>query len=127
MKALGTALVTLVTALIAHIPCCGPAVLLALGGTSATAGWLEPLHEYRPYLIALSLIQLSLGFWLAYRQPKKVCPVHGENCQDERKKRSIRIATIWVVAAVVVSIAVWPEPDDHDHAGHNHSVQTARR
>ena len=127
MKALGTALVTLVTALIAHIPCCGPAVLLALGGTSASAGWWAPLHEYRPYLIALSLAQLGLGFWLAYRQPKTVCPVHGENCQDERKKRRIRIATIWAVAAVVLSIAVWPEPEGHDHAGHDHTHQTASR
>ncbi len=126
MKSFGAAITTLLTALVAHIPCCGPTVLLALGGTTAGAGWLEPLHEFRPWLLAFSFAQLAIGFWLAYRQPKAICPVHGVHCDDEKRRRKVRIGTMWIVAAIVLSIAVWPEPVDHDHAGHDHPPIAAK-
>jgi len=126
MKAIWTAMATLFTALLAHIPCCGPTVLLALGGGTAGAGWLEPLHDYRAWLLAASFLQLAVGFWLAYRQPKVVCPVHGTHCDDEKKKRRVRIGTMWVVAGIVISIALWPQPHDHDH-GHAEPFFTAAK
>lgn len=123
------------TALVAHIPCCGPAVLLAAGGSAATAGagWLAILEPYQPYLWALAVLQVAIGFYWAYK-PEPVCqhceasPVPTEHAQYQAAKRNTRITTSWVGFFLVLGIMVWSglQPHNHDHA-HDHEtvVKTA--
>ncbi len=103
---------TVLSALAAHIPCCGPKLVLALGGTWLGAGVLATLETYRPVLLTFSSAMLALGFFLAYRKPT-VCPVHGTAHDDQVMTRRVRIVTQWVVTALVLAVALYPHHDGH--------------
>ncbi|MBS1709684.1 MAG: hypothetical protein JSS65_13305 [Armatimonadetes bacterium] len=117
MNASRVALGTVLTSLAAHIPCCGPSLLLAFGSASISAGWLVALEAYRPYFLAFSFLTLAIGFVLAYQKPK-VCPNHGVVCSGHIKERKFRIVLQWLVAALVLAVALTP----HDHDKHSLST-----
>lgn len=120
-----------ITALVAHIPCCGPAVLLAAGGSAATAGagWLAFLEPYQPYLWALAVLQVAVGFYWAYK-PQPACqhceasPEPTEHAQQQAAMRNTRIATSWVGFFLVLGIMVWSGLQSHDHS-HAHQETAA--
>lgn len=92
-------------ALLAHVPCCGPTVLIALGGVSAGAGWLHSLEAYRWWFMGLSVLSLGYGFWSAYRKPH-VCHDCGQCGSEDHAQRRVRIGSMWFVAALVVTLTV---------------------
>lgn len=102
-------------ALFAHVPCCGPSILLLLGGASSGLTFLHRLEPFRPYLIALSILQLGVGFWLAYRMPHQC---HKADCnQEAHTKRRVKIGVTWVVASFVLAATVAPALIPHKESG----------
>ncbi|MBX3097141.1 MAG: hypothetical protein KF812_09785 [Fimbriimonadaceae bacterium] len=103
-----------ITTILAHIPCCGPVVLAALSGTSASAGWLQPLAPFRPWLLGLAIGQVvALFAWAAWAKRPTCCEQHA---QDEGNRR-FRLA--WLTLAIVLSIqiaGVWIDMSHHRHA-----------
>lgn len=117
MSAGRVAVGTVVTSLVAHLPCCGPSLILAFGSASMSAGWLVALEAYRPLFLTLSFVTLVVGFVLAYQKPK-VCPTHGVVCAGHIRERKFRIVVQWVVAAIVLAVALAP----HSHDQHAESL-----
>lgn len=115
-KQTGATLLAAGAALLAHVPCCGPTVLLAFGGASAGAGVLHWLEPYRPWLLGFSFLTLGIGFWLAYRKPH-ACHCSATCDTDAHAKRRVRIGATWVVAALVgaVTVAQLLQPHTHHH------------
>lgn len=108
------------TAVLAHVPCCGPAVLAAFGATTVSAGWLAWLEPFRPWLIALSAIQVLWLFgWARWGRRPDCCKHHIS------KARSMRYRTAWVTLAFVVGVnalGCWVDlAHSADHHGHAHT------
>jgi len=100
-----------VTALLAHIPCCLPQILLGVG-SAATSGltWLHRLDPYRPFLIFLSLCTMVYGFRQAYR-PITACSCEEHSAHDYAVERRVKIGVMWGVAALVVVLNLIPHVD----------------
>lgn len=110
MAVIGTA----VTALVAHIPCCGPSLFLAFGGVAAAGSFHEALEPWRPWLLGLSFVQLGFAFRFAYRQPK--CAT--DCTHNHIAERRTRIGVTWAIAALVLAVTFWP----HQHSQAEASV-----
>lgn len=75
------------------------------------------LTPWQPFLLALAVVQITWGFYQAY---KPCCEVHAAGTRDRR----IRIGVMWVVAAFVVGANGYHYlPVNHDHE-HTHVAQT---
>ncbi|NUL83380.1 MAG: hypothetical protein HUU60_11780 [Armatimonadetes bacterium] len=94
---------TVVGALACTACCWGPPVAIALLGTGA--GWLSALEAYEPYLLAFTALQLGIGFYLAYRPVKGVCPRHAKI--DPAFKRRLTIGIMWGITVFVVLLNIW--------------------
>ncbi len=103
-------------ALLAHLPCCGSSVILALGGTGAGLGWLHALEPYRWFFIAFSTLTLGFGFWQAYRKPH-ACHSCGDCSSEVHARRRVKIGIMWVVAAISLSLVLvgFVNESTHDH------------
>jgi len=75
--------------------CCLPLGISAAAGAAGLGVVIEPL---RPWLIALSIAFLGIGFVSLYRS-KRTC---------QRRSRA-RIALFWVSAIVVVAAVLFPQ------------------
>lgn len=110
-----TAVTTIITALLCNACCWLPPLVIALSGTGA--GFLSFMEPYKPYLIAFTALQLSVGLWLVYRKPK--C---APNCgHDHAGTRKLNIRIMWCVVLFVVALNVW---DLASHHHHGNSVAT---
>jgi len=100
--------------IVAHLPCCGPLLLAALGGATASAGWLAALAPLRPYLLGLALLQVvGLFVWAAIAPRPTCCEEHAAG----EGRRRYRLA--WVTLAVVLGIqalGVWLDARAHGHS-----------
>lgn len=96
---------SVILALLAHIPCCGPTLLLAFGGLTVGAGWLHALEPYRWWFMGFSVLSLGFGFWSAYRRPH-ACHECGTCGSGDHAQRRVRIGSMWFVAALVLSLTV---------------------
>lgn len=110
MKMWVTFLASLGTALLAHVPCCGTAVLLAIGGASVSTGFLAHLAPYKDALTALSLAILAAGFVLAYRTPKACAAECDDKTPAHRhaQNRPAKIAAVWVAAILTAVVYAAP-------------------
>jgi hypothetical protein len=106
-----SACATVVTALLCNACCWLPPLLIAMTGTGA--GFLAALDPYKPYLIAFTAVQLSVGLFLVYRKPKHphTCAVH----RDPEAHRRMNIRIMWVVVAFVVVLNAWDLSHPHHH------------
>ena len=102
---------TLATALLCNACCWLPPVLIALTGSSA--GFLAFLDPYKPYLLAFTAVQLSIGLYLVYRKPKHECKVH----HDHEAARRLNIRIMWGVVVFVLLLNAWDITHPHHH-GH---------
>lgn len=117
MKAAWTSIGAVGGALLAHVPCCAPTILLALSGLgiggAGSATWLHGLEPYKNWFLGFALVNLAVGFFLAYRKPSgPVCEVHAAS-----KKRQ-RLA-MWGIAAMTVLVMAAPRLGwipEHTHA-----------
>ncbi|MCB0824673.1 MAG: hypothetical protein KDC26_00640 [Armatimonadetes bacterium] len=101
---------SVLAAALAHLPCCGAPILLASGGFFAGASWLQALEPYRNWFIALSVIQIVVGFILAYRKP--TCAVHGA---ASRRKRIIGAWSVACLSCFFLALPTMPFFPKHDH------------
>lgn len=100
-----------VSALLAHIPCCLPQILLGIGSAaSSSLTWLHWLDPYRPIFIGFSLCTLAYGFWQAYR-PVTACACETHTPHDYVVERRVKIAVMWSVAVLVFFLNLIPHVD----------------
>ena len=101
-----TSLITSAVAAIGASVCCvGPLVLLMLGVSGSWIGSLTAMEPFRPYLIGVTLLFLSLAFRKLYlvAQP---CG-SGSACANPTVLMRQRI-TFWVVAALLLGLLAVP-------------------
>lgn len=94
---------SVVGAFLASSCCIAPLVLLTLGVSGAWIGNLTALEPYKPYFVAVTLVFLSLGFWLVYFKPKKDCE-EGSYCARPNSGRMTKIA-LWLATGLVLLAA----------------------
>lgn len=103
----------IIAAFLASLCCIGPVLFTALGvGVGATgilastAGFLKAFVPYRPYLIAVSLLAIGMGFYLVYRKPVTTCSTDA-NCADSRS-RSKFIFILWASTVLILFFVLSP-------------------
>ena len=92
-------------ALAASSCCVAPLVLFSLGVTGAWIGNLAALAPYQPYVIALTLVCLGVGFVMVYRRPKAAAD--GAYCARPALGRMTKPA-LWLATALVAVAAAFP-------------------
>lgn len=98
------ALSSIAPALASTACCWGPAVLSAIGASTATP-MLSRISHYRPYLLGLSTTMISYSFYRAYGPPSKM---EHACCQSEAQKKAhakklnINRAVVWASLAVAI-------------------------
>src|SRR5215472_12863893 len=83
----------LLGALAAASCCILPLALFGLGVSGAWIGTFTQLAPYQPYFIAVAIICVGYGYWLAYRSRKLVC-AEGEACARPLSKWLVRLGLI---------------------------------
>ena len=94
---------SILTAFFVSLCCIGPIVLaiLGLGG----AGIFIGLETYRPYLIILTVIFLSISFYLTYRKREVIC--EDGSCIIQRGSKWSKIS-LWMITLFAVLFTVFP-------------------
>lgn len=92
-------------AVLASVCCIGPVVLAGLGIGAVTAA--QQFAALRPYFLALTTVLLGLGFYFAYRKPKRAAVCDGEVCEAPRMARWGR-PLLWFATVIVVGLVTFP-------------------
>jgi len=90
----------IVGAVLASVCCIGPLVLLTLGVSGAWIGNLTALEPYKPYVAAMTLIFIGLGFRQVYFRAKPAC-AEGSACARPRSTIVTQVA-LWIATGLVV-------------------------
>jgi copper chaperone CopZ len=92
----------ILVAVFASACCWIPALLGA--GAAGSLGISSRIAPFRPYLLILTAVFLAGGFYFAYRKSREEC------CQtpEALKKRKLNIGVMWVIAALSVAAAAYP-------------------
>ncbi len=98
-----TTVASIFAALAASLCCVGPIAIALLG--IGSAGLFVTLGEYRPYIMGLTLVFLSLAFFFTYRKREVVC--EDGTCKVQRPSRWNKIV-VWFSAAVVTFLLLLP-------------------
>lgn len=100
-------------AFFASLCCLGPVILAILGvGIGATgflaetAGFMKALLPYRPVFIGLTMLLLSLSFYVAYRRPSAAEP-SCQACSPSSGSHPNR-ALLWILTALAVALVLAP-------------------
>jgi len=81
-----------------------PLVAALAGFTGFAAS--QFFENWRPYLLALTFSLLAVGFYLAYRRPRRACEVESV-CERAPIGRWNRVV-LWLVAVLVIVLAAFP-------------------
>ena len=87
-------------AILASACCIIPLLLVMLGVSGAWIGNLTALEPYKPYVAAVTLGLIGLGFWRVYFRPKPAC-VDGSYCARPQSSLITKSA-LWIGAAVTL-------------------------
>lgn len=98
---LGTSILLAITS---SLCCIAPllAIVGGIGGFASSLSWVEPL---RPYLIALTIVVLGLGFYQAYK------PVKVDNCGCSTKEKKSLLESkkfLWIITIVSTLLISFP-------------------
>ena len=85
--------------------CVVPLVLFSVGATGAWIGTLTMLAPYQPYVIAVTLVMLSVGFVMVYRKP--AVSADEASCARPAVDRLTKPA-LWAATALVAAAAAFP-------------------
>ena len=86
--------------------CCTLPLIAAIAGVSA-AGVSGFFAAGRPYLLALTMALLALGFYFSYRQPRQSSCEPGSVCEHPTTGRSGRVG-LWLATVLVILFAAFP-------------------
>lgn len=100
------------TAVLGHVPCCGPVLLAALTAGTNGISWLHQLEPYQPYLVAFSWLQVGALFGWAKWGPRRHCCTEHE-CQDGRNQYRTAWITLGLVSVLTIVGMSLPR---HTHA-----------
>lgn len=90
-----------ITALLAHVPCCLPPILLAVSGGASGLTWLHALEPYKNWFIGFALLQVAVMFVIAMRSKDMQC------CEHHKKlNRKTRFKMAWISLCVTGGIIV---------------------
>ena len=96
----------IIGAILASACCIVPLVLVTLGISGAWIGNLTALEPYKPYVAAVTLSLIGLGFWHVYFRQKPAC-VEGSYCARPHSslitKSALWIATVLVLLALTIN------------------------
>jgi mercuric ion transport protein len=95
-----------ILAAVAASLCCILPIVFAIGGVSIL-GASAAFAAWRPYLLGLTFALLGVGFYLAYRKPRKTCCEADAACARSGFSRLGR-AGLWIAVFVVVAFAAFP-------------------
>ncbi|OQW32407.1 MAG: hypothetical protein A4E20_13830 [Nitrospira sp. SG-bin2] len=102
------------TAVLASVCCIGPLVFVALGvGVGATGFWagtaefLKGLLPFRPAFTGLTILLLSIGFYLAYRKSESMRCALGEGCAEGNPNARNR-TWLWIMASLALILVLAP-------------------
>lgn len=105
---------SMAAAVLAHLPCCGLNIALALGSFGSGASFLSALEPYRPWLTAFSIVMAGLTVWFAFR-PHRTC-AHSECHHNDRRNQLVRKGAALAVALLALgSPFIAPAGHDHSH------------
>src|SRR5262245_26620132 len=109
MKSSGAVTTTgsLISAILSFLPlsCCVFPVAFSFLGAGGLA-FAMSLMPYRSYFVALTLLFLGAGFYLAYR-PEKVECAPGAVCGSPRS-RKLQRASLWLVTVLTLILLAFP-------------------
>ena len=105
MKEKSLAMGSTLAAFLASLCCLGP---LFLGGAGLGAVLVATFAPLRPYLLAVSVILLAVGFYLVYRMPKAKKACAGETCAAEGGARRMAKPLLWIATLAVAALAFFP-------------------
>lgn len=86
-------------AILASACCVVPLLLVTLGISGAWIANLTALEPHKPYVAAVTVGLIGLGFWHAYFKPQPACE-DGSYCAHPTSSR-ITKAALWAGAAIV--------------------------
>ncbi len=89
---------SILAAILASACCIGPIVFALLGLTGV--GFIAKFEAYRPYLIALTIVFLGLGFYSTYRK-KDACEA-ATVCANPSATRAQKVILWCVTAAAII-------------------------
>jgi mercuric ion transport protein len=89
-----------VGAILASACCVVPLLLVMLGISGAWISNLTALEPIKPYVAAVTLGLIGLGFWREYFQPKPAC-VEGSYCARPQSALITKSA-LWIGAAITL-------------------------
>lgn len=99
--AIGSAVVT---AIVASLCCVGPVLFAVLGlGAFGAASMFE---SARPYLLAVAVLLLAVGFYWSYFRKREACKP-GEACATKPVSRAGRMG-LWIASVAVLAFALTP-------------------
>jgi mercuric ion transport protein len=90
-------------AFLASACCVVPLLLVTLGISGAWIGNLTALEPYKPYVAAVTLGLIGLGFWQVYFRPKPACE-DGSYCARPQSELLTKTA-LWI-GAVITLLAI---------------------
>lgn len=90
----------LIGAGLASACCVVPLLFVTLGISGAWIANLTALEPYKPYVGALTLALLGLGFWHVYLKPKPPCE-DGSYCARPQSARTTKVV-LWLGLAIVI-------------------------
>ncbi|MDE1943790.1 MAG: mercury transporter MerT [Betaproteobacteria bacterium] len=90
--------------------CVVPLLMVTLGISGAWIANLTALEPYKPYVAAVTLALLGLGFWHVYFRPKRQCE-DGSYCARPQSARTTKVVLWLGLAIVIVALTVgWWAP-----------------
>ncbi len=95
----------IVAAVTASLCCILPLIAAVLGFTGFAAS--QFFEHWRPYLLAMTFGLLAVGFYLAYRSPRRQACEAGSVCARTPMGRWNR-AALWLVAVLVFVLGAFP-------------------
>lgn len=87
-------------ALLASACCIVPLLLVTLGVSGAWIANLTALEPYKPYVAAVTLALIGLGFWRVYFQPKAECAADSYCARPQ--STLITKSALWIGAIVTL-------------------------
>ena len=90
----------IIGAILASTCCVVPLLLALLGVSGAWIGNLTAIEPYKPYIAAITVIFIALGFWHVYFRRKPAC-ADGSYCARPESSLVIK-AALWVATVLVL-------------------------